>query len=825
MPSITQKTIGFIQSILGKRSESHRLYKDRHILVAKGLPEDTCNVISFRTEGGLNRCYHVDVLLTSRRHDIELESLLRTPVFAFTENQKGSFVTFRGTVAECEQLGAVGENYHYRFQLAPKLWLLERTSHNQVFLDMTTTQILEAVLKDGGLMSDEFEFRLMGHYDHPWEYVCQYNESHFSFFRRWLEREGMYFFFEANDYTDRLIITDTMHTHQPSSADRPLIYRPSTGMEPEEGTLLLHSFSASCSQTPENLIIKDYNYRHPSLDLTGKAIIDKDGHGDVYIYGHHLQSPEDSKRLATVRAEELLCGKRTFRGTSNSPFLRPGLTFQVKEHFRKEMNRTYLVTSISHEGEQPQQHLAGLDSKAQSSGVWKPSYRNSFTAIPADVQYRPPLATPRPRFHGVINAVIDASTPGQLPDLDDQGRYKVVLPFDLSGKKDGKASAWIRMAQPYAGENHGMHFPLKKGTEVLLTFVDGDPDRPIIAGAVPNPVNPSQVLADIQSQCRITTAGGNLMHIEDLKGAERMKLYSPQADSMIGLGASEASPSEKPTDKSKGINLYTKGTFSVTGASEYKLIMGQSSSATIGCSNKILIGTSFSASLAASSSIFYGTQVGYTGGCKYDFSTANKYSDSLEEVKYGQNSVEFHAGAMDGAIPLSMRKYLGVVTGSVLASSAFTGSAVSAANENNLTDEIGGIATASIGAIIANLVPFLSKPGFPKRYSTNQYMDTDGMQLNGPRVDIIGGRPDLARLSAAELKARHQNDKNKMITLDATGVTISVGKHTILVTTAHGIKINSPKAVTIEDLKVTNKGDFFYKGKKASILDVLKVKN
>lgn len=541
MASITQRTIGFIQSILGKRSDSHRLYKDRHILIAKGLPENTFNVISFRSEGGLNRCFHVEALLTSERYDIDLESLLRTPVFGFTETQKGNFVTFRGMVTECEQLGAAGGNYHYRFMLTPKLSLLERTSHNQVFLNMTTPQILEAALKDGGLMSDEFEFRLIGRYDHVWEYVCQYNESHFNFFSRWLEREGMYFFFEANDYLDKLIITDTMHTHQPAVNDRPLYYRPPSGFEPEEGVAILHSFSASCSQIPENIVIKDYNYRHPSLDLTGKAVVDKDGHGDVYIYGQHLQTQEESHRIATVRAEELLCSKRTFRGTSSFPFLRAGLTFQVKEHFRKEMNTTYLVTSITHEGEQPQQHLSGIDSKSHPQGLWKSSYRNSFTAIPADVQYRPALATPKPRFHGVINAVIDASTPGQLPDLDDQGRYKVVLPFELSGKKDGKASAWLRMAQPYAGDNHGMHFPLKKGTEVLLSFVDGDPDRPVIAAAVPNPLTPSQINDKNSTLAGFSTPGNGQIVAQNMPGRESITMSQGDDASLTVTGNSMGS--------------------------------------------------------------------------------------------------------------------------------------------------------------------------------------------------------------------------------------------------------------------------------------------
>jgi hypothetical protein len=139
----------------------------------------------------------------------------------------------------------------------------------------------------------------------------------------------------------------------------------------------------------------------------------------------------------------------------------------------------------------------------------QPYYRNSFVAIPGDVQYRHPKITEKPRFNGTINARIDAEGSGQYAELDDQGRYKVRLPFDINNAhKDGKASHWLRMAQPYAGENQGMHFPLHKNTEVLLTFIEGDPDRPIIASALPNPVSPSPVNSSNQTKSVIQTGRG-----------------------------------------------------------------------------------------------------------------------------------------------------------------------------------------------------------------------------------------------------------------------------------------------------------------------------
>ncbi len=570
MASITQKTISLIESILGVRSKKTQLYEERHVMVVNGLPEDTFNIVSFTSEGGFNKCYRIEVLLSSASPDVDLENLLKLPVFGFSEGIRGSFISLRGYISECEQLGNFAGSYQYRAVMVPKLWFLTQTSHNQIFIEKTTLQILEELLLDGGMQRDEYEFRLAGNYDKVWEYVCQYNESHFNFFCRWLEREGLYFFFEATDDADKLIITDTMQSHKPAMQDQPLLFRSNSGLEYDKGSSILNRFSATCQQTPEKVTLKDYNYRHPSVDLTGKAVINKDGKGEVYIYGGHIQTPEESNRLAKNLAEGITCRKMVFSGCSNALFLRPGVLIEVKDHFRKEYNTTYLITEIRHEGHQPTFKEAGLgNEKAELEK--SPCYSNSFKAIPANIQFRPEIKTRKPRFHGMINAIIDATGPGLLPELDQQGRYKVQLPFDLSGSKGGKASSWLRMAQPYTGSNHGMHFPLNKGTEVLLTFIDGDPDRPIIAAAVPNPLNPSQLKDTNATKAGFATPGGGSIISENQPGQEQMTM---------SLGSSYINLKNNPVGNVANANstiwthLATVGAMSLAGMFSYNYSMG-----------------------------------------------------------------------------------------------------------------------------------------------------------------------------------------------------------------------------------------------------------
>ena len=246
----------------------------------------------------------------------------------------------------------------------------------------------------------------------------------------------------------------------------------------------LQSFRCRKSVLPAKVLLKDYNYRRPSLDVAGTAEVSTTGRGTVYFYNEHFRTAEDGTRLAGIRAESIICRGEEYLGESSVPSMISGYTFSLTEHYRVGFNRKYLTIEVEHEGDQSSLLPVGAGSGPREN---RSLYRNRFTAIPKEVQFRSRVVTKKPKVSGAIPATIDGAGSGQYAELDDMGRYKVIIPFDLSGRVEGKASSWIRMAQPYGGSGHGMHFPLHKGTEVLLTFVSGDPDRPIIAAAVPQP--------------------------------------------------------------------------------------------------------------------------------------------------------------------------------------------------------------------------------------------------------------------------------------------------------------------------------------------------
>lgn len=569
----------------------------KYTFTSDALPADKFGVVKFHGSEGLSRPYEFNILLAAEDPEIDLTRVLNKPA-VFTIKRPDGDIPFHGLLVRFEQMHAFQDYVFYRAVLVPKFRWLSLTFHNQVFLDMTLPDILAAVLKDGGLTEADFELRLEKDYK-AWEYVCQYRESHFDFASRWMERDGIYYFFEQGEDREKLIITDSSTAHVDMPQGGSIIYSPPSGLDDLHIGEVIQNFTWRQQMLPREVLLKDYNYRTPSLELTGSAQIKNNGYGSLYMYGDHFRTPEEGDALAKVRAEEMLCREKTFAGSGRAPFLRPGYTFTLKQHFRDQLNQKYLTITLEHEGSQTAYLTAGL--RQAFPGEEELFYRNSFTAIEANRQFRPERKTEKARFYGAMNATIDAAGSGQYAELDDKGRYKVILPFDRSGRKDGKASAFLRMMQPYGGSNHGLHFPLHKGVEVLLTFIDGDPDRPVIAGAVPNPDNPSQVNDQSHTQCRLTTSGQNRIHIEDKAGSERILMHSPTADSFIRIGAPNdpvANWGKKPDwhameDERDGIKLVTTQGFDIKATTANEIILGETTTTTGGFDWKVVVGEEF----------------------------------------------------------------------------------------------------------------------------------------------------------------------------------------------------------------------------------------
>ncbi len=514
---------------------------------AAGLQADSFAVVNFKGYEAISTAYDFEIMLLSSNREIDLEDVLKSQAVLTIHRGDSDDVFYNGILSEFDQLHEVNDVIFYRARLVPKFWWLTLTHHNQVFLKHSVPELVEEALRDGGLSSDDMDLSTLSGYE-PLEYTCQYDETHFNFVSRHLERQGIYYYFNQQDDNDVLVLTDSKFSHEALKQGADLFYNPASGLEGHHLGEAIGSFTCRQKQLPTEIILKDYNYERPSLDITSRAEVDAAGRGLSYLYGEFFATPEEGERLANIRAEELLCKKQEFFGESTVPYIMPGFTFNLHNHYREDFNQEYFIVEVTHEGNQSHLLSSSLASAVASTTEHSQAiYQNNFKAIPNNVQFRPERVTEKPKISGSIHARIDSEVDSEYAQLDELGRYRVRLPFDINDEHlDGKGSAPIRMMQPYAGKNRGMQFPLVKGTEVLLTFIEGNPDRPVIAGAVANPETQSPVNAENQSESVIQTGGFNKIRFEDEAGSERIIMESPTSNSWMRIGAPNDPPASNP---------------------------------------------------------------------------------------------------------------------------------------------------------------------------------------------------------------------------------------------------------------------------------------
>ncbi len=507
---------------------------DVFTISSSALP-DGSRVVGFRGNEGISRPYVFEIYLTvasEESHELDLRDALSSKATLTLDRQDGRPpFAFHGIFAEVSLIHEMGGRALVRALLVPHLWRLGQTHHSRIFTGMSIPDIIKETLEDGGLSSDEYEFKLVEQYK-PEEHVCQYQESHLAFIDRWMEREGLYYYFEQEDGQEKLIITDNRAAQHELVSDAIRFYALTGGdVSAKE---CLHTFVCRHRSLPGTVRFKDHDYSKPRLNVSGSAPVANGGLGDIVVHGARFFSPDAGKRLATMRAEELLAREVLFTGSGTSFYLRAGYTFSLEDHPRASFDMKYLATEVEHQGNQaastPElRRLTGLDTDEV--------YRVTVTAIPATVQFRAESRAVWPRIYGTEHGIIDGEAHSEYAQIDEHGRYLVRFAFDESTLADGKASTRVRMMQPHGGGVEGWHFPLRKGTEVLFTFLGGDPDRPVIAGVVPNALTPSPVNAGNHTRNVIQTGGRNRLELEDKAGLQRITLSTPHANSYLRMGS------------------------------------------------------------------------------------------------------------------------------------------------------------------------------------------------------------------------------------------------------------------------------------------------
>ncbi len=498
----------------------------------------TAHVVGFRGTETLTRPYVFDVYVATVG-PLEIEpatavglpaTLSIAPSSGLGELWGGPAVEYAGIIGRFQIVRATQRSTLYRATLVPKLWQLAMTKHSRVFTKMSVPDVIKAVLAMEGIA--QVELRVASSYATE-EHITQYRESSLDFIHRWMEREGLYYFFEQTGGAETMVIVDSLAAHEPN-AHGPVRYHPAEG-DLSAGRHF-DSFITGAMSLPATVRVTDYDYAKPMLSVMGMSPVWPTGTGEMNESSGdaRLFTPADGARIAQVRAEALRAEGADTRATGSALGLSPGYTFMLENHPRASLDRTYLVT---------RQIIVGRDGDSVKSWGRLPDLEGNddvlsvdITAIPADVQYREPRRTAWPRVDGYEMGVIDGPADSEYAQIDEAGRYAVKFNFDEMGSPAGQASTWVRMMQPHAGTSEGMHFPLRKGTEVVFLFLGGDPDRPVIAGAIPNALTPNPVTSANNTKNVLQTRARNRFEMEDRAGSEWAKLSTPGDNTHLFMG-------------------------------------------------------------------------------------------------------------------------------------------------------------------------------------------------------------------------------------------------------------------------------------------------
>ncbi|MBK9261689.1 MAG: type VI secretion system tip protein VgrG [Polyangiaceae bacterium] len=501
------------------------------------LPEGT-RVLAFRGVEALSRPYEFEVFLSiegEAGHELDLADAIGAKaqlVIDRVDDALPAYV-FSGILASIELLHAVEGRTLVRAAIAPRLWQLGLSMHSRIFSKLSFPDVLEEILQDNGFSGDDYELRL-GSYE-PEEHICQYRESDLDFISRWMEREGIYYYFEHTEEGEKLIIADNA-TYDDDLLGKPIRYFPQLGQDRSAGASF-RAFTARHKSLPATVKLRDYDYARPNLNIAGSANVASNGTTEIVRYGERFFSPSSGDRLAKLRAEELLCRAVVYHASGTRTHLRTGHVFELEDHPRPTLNDRYLAIEIRHHGNQ----AGGASNLNKLMNLEHDEvYFCEVDAIPAATQFRPETRTTWPRIYGYENGIVDGSADSEYAQIDDQGRYNVKFKFDESTLKDGKASTFVRMMQPHGGGIEGFHFPLRKNTEVVCSFLGGDPDRPVISGVVPNALTPSPVTSGNHTKNVIQTGGRNRLELEDKAGQQRVTMSTPYSNTYLRMGSPNA---------------------------------------------------------------------------------------------------------------------------------------------------------------------------------------------------------------------------------------------------------------------------------------------
>ena len=503
-------------------------------------PGQAVHVTHWRGTEAVSRLYRLEVTVAVRKADLPLEQLLNQPATLLARKPDGALLRWHGIVTQGAQRGRDETYDYYQIVLEPRLARLRTLRWSDIYLNQQLDDIIRQLLRLAGL--DEPYSSPGAPYDYRiaasqlattrTPFTCQFEESCLDFLMRKLEYYGVYFWFEQGEQQESVVFANSVE-QQPTDLDS-VVYYPKGVIDPDATEVAVTRLNRLVSLRPGTVTLHDSNdWGNTALSLVSTASAPGPvvAFGEVHDMSSHFESLSDGdtiggETLATWRSQELACERLRIEGEARTPGVCAGRLIEASEYLRGADPAQYYVIEVTHEGAQTLETAPETDAPAYLARfVALPRWLDSGASDQLPLQFRPARVTPVPVVTHMVNGFIDIDTPNQPKQYarpDEDGRYKVRLTFARQRYGGNQNSAWLRMATPYAGgssasglHNAGMHFPLREGTEVLITFLNGNPDRPVIIAALPNVEAPSVVTAANPGDHLIQTPSGNVIAMRD----------------------------------------------------------------------------------------------------------------------------------------------------------------------------------------------------------------------------------------------------------------------------------------------------------------------
>ncbi len=477
-------------------------------------------VLAFHGSEALSSLYAIHIELVSESPDFDLESLLSQPAFLqFGLNGEG----IHGRIEDVLIAESGKRLTRYHLTLVPALHYLQFSYNQRIFQHLTVPQIVTQVLQGHGIQTDAFTFNVTTSPER--EYCTQYGENDLVFIQRLCSEDGISWHHQHSPDGHQLVFTDDQ-THFPTLDDTP--YQQGSGMVADHP--VVSRFSMRFSTRTSTTTRRHYDFERPTSLLENQFTAEFTPALEDYRYPTRFETEKIGKQLARQALERHRGDYQLAEGESDQPTLRSGHFFKLTEHPRPSNNDLWLLLGVTHEGKQPQVLEESITSDAKAEDSFTQGYRNSFSAIPWDVFYRPPLLN-RPVLVSQTARVTGPA--GEEIHTDAHGRVRCEFHWDRAELNSDNSSCWLRVSSSWAGPGYGSVTIPRIGMEVVVTFLEGNPDNPLITGCVPNTVNPvpyplpeNKTRTVLRTSSSPANGGYNELSIEDRAGQEQIYLHA-----------------------------------------------------------------------------------------------------------------------------------------------------------------------------------------------------------------------------------------------------------------------------------------------------------